>query len=157
DDESRTVIERLLQQRGPGSASAYEVGQAAQGAAASSAPPSGPVFPASSPSDMPAPEDRTVMKPASELLQDALKQAGGAAASLSPEPPPVATAAAAASSDTNVETKRSSGRSEPPAVDDAAAAAAWAEDALKSIADKEAAAPSSKAPAKSAEKIEAPA
>jgi len=51
--------------------------------------------------EMPAPEDRTVMKQAAELLQDALREAGGSMAEVSSSPkpaePPVKTAAAAAS------------------------------------------------------------
>src|SRR6478752_6086250 len=144
DEESRAIIERLLQSRVPGSESAYEAGQAAH--AGSSMPPPGPVFPPSSPSDMPAPEDRTVLKPAAELLQDALKQAGGAASSIPSSVPPA--------EDTHVETKRSSGRSDAPLpVDEAAAAAAWAHDALLSVPDREAAPPSSKPPEKPAEKV----
>ena len=39
-------------------------------------------FPETSPADMPAPEDRTMMKQAAELLQDALREAGGSMAEL---------------------------------------------------------------------------
>ncbi len=74
---------------------------AAAAKAAESAPPpaaGGGMFPDSdSEADMPAPEDRTVMKQAAELLQDALREAGGSMddvgtkpdskkASLKPEP-----------------------------------------------------------------------
>src|SRR5260221_6548635 len=55
---------------------------AAASKASGSAPPrpatGGAFFPQSdSQADMPAPEDRTVMKQAAELLQDALREAGG--------------------------------------------------------------------------------
>jgi uncharacterized protein (TIGR02266 family) len=97
---------------------------AAQSAAAAAATPSShppPAAPASSsgggffpqgagPAELPPPEDRTVMKQAAELLQDALRQAGGSmdevgvpgakavpqeAAPLEPSPPAPAAAAAA--------------------------------------------------------------
>ena len=67
---------------GLGAMGAQAAAAAAAKAAQSAPPPSaagGNMFPSSSSSeaDMPAPEDRTVMKQAAELLQDALREAGG--------------------------------------------------------------------------------
>jgi uncharacterized protein (TIGR02266 family) len=141
DEESRAVIERLLKSRAPGGEGAYDSGPVpapgqSMPPAAASVPPSGPVFPATSGSERP-PEDRTVLKPAAELLQDALQQAGSAGASLPAIEPSVAAPEA------SVETKRSSDRSEPPPVAEEAAAAAWAHDALASLPDKESVPPPS--------------
>ncbi len=71
DDASRDVIERLVETRGE-SESAFD-----------RAPASARMFPDGAPAAQPAPEDRTVMKPAKELFADALRMAGeedGAAA-----------------------------------------------------------------------------
>lgn len=64
DDASREVIERLVETRGD-SESAFD-----------RAPASGRMFPDGAPAAQPAPEDRTVMKPAKELFADALRLAG---------------------------------------------------------------------------------
>jgi uncharacterized protein (TIGR02266 family) len=140
DEESRAIIERLLKSRAPGGEGAYDSGPVpAPGQSmppSASAPPAGPVFPATSGSERP-PEDRTVLKPAAELLQDALQQAGSAGTAL-PAIEPSFTAPEA-----SVETKRSSDRSEPPPPAEEAAAAAWAHDALTSLPDKDSVAPPS--------------
>jgi uncharacterized protein (TIGR02266 family) len=56
------------------------IGLGAMGAMGETPAPPGPAdafFPKSNEADMPAPEDRTVMKQAAELLQEALREAGG--------------------------------------------------------------------------------
>jgi uncharacterized protein (TIGR02266 family) len=67
DDASRTVIDRLLGERTGSGEGAYERSPDAQGQK---------MFPDVAPAQDPAPEDRTVMKPANELLEDALKKTG---------------------------------------------------------------------------------
>lgn len=64
DDASKAVIGRLVEGRGSQHPGAFDN------------TPDKParMFPEASASDVPAPEDRTVMKPASELLQEALKK-----------------------------------------------------------------------------------
>lgn len=77
DDASRGVIDRLLGERAGGGEGAFERSPDAKGPQ---------MFPDASPEDAaPAPEDRTVMKPASELLEDALKKTGEDAALEGPE------------------------------------------------------------------------
>jgi uncharacterized protein (TIGR02266 family) len=66
DEASRSVIERLLESRGPGKDGAFERSPETEA----------PMFPPSGPLPDVAPEDRTVLKPASELLDDALRRAG---------------------------------------------------------------------------------
>ncbi len=65
DEGSRAVIERLLESRGGGTLGAFDRSpdQSAPG-----------MFPSTENLQLPAPEDRTVMKPASELLAEALRK-----------------------------------------------------------------------------------
>src|SRR5690606_24539831 len=67
DEASKTVIQRLVDERGKQTVGAYD-----------KSPDVVPqrMFPADAPVAPPADEDRTVMKPASELLEDALKKSG---------------------------------------------------------------------------------
>lgn len=67
DDSSKSVIEKLVEARGPGSG-AFE-------ASPDSAAAPGNMFPTGA-AEPPAPEDRTVMKPATELLNEALVKTG---------------------------------------------------------------------------------
>ena len=65
DDASRAVIDKLVEGRMPGQEGAFE-----------HLPEARPrMFPSTPPSEL-APEDRTVIKPATELLKDALKKSG---------------------------------------------------------------------------------
>lgn len=63
DDGSRAVIERLLDSRGGGTLGAFD-----------KAPEAERMFPEMRQIDLPAPEDRTVIRPASELLEEALRK-----------------------------------------------------------------------------------
>src|SRR6187551_2600266 len=65
DDASRAVIDKLVEGRAPGQEGAFE-----------HLPDAKPRMFPSTPPAQPAPEDRTVIKPASELLKDALKITG---------------------------------------------------------------------------------
>ncbi len=96
DDESRKVIDRLLGAR-ENEPSAFDIGS--EGTAGSqagvlppiSAPPptpAGSFFPKTSPGLLePAPEDKTVMKQAAELLQEVVREVGGPAAAPPSNPP----------------------------------------------------------------------
>ncbi|HEY5955104.1 MAG TPA: TIGR02266 family protein [Polyangiaceae bacterium] len=86
DDDSRRLIDQLLSSRRDES-SAFDEAEAAQGVEAEapiglgteplSVPPVEPsFFPKLAPAELPAPEDRTVMKQAAELLQEALREVG---------------------------------------------------------------------------------
>jgi|GEM_PF-633033 len=83
DEASRAVIHRLVDERGGGTSGAFD-----------QSPDSTPsqMFPDSGAPLETAPEDRTVMKPASELLEDALRKAAG-------DTPPVAPALVVPSSE----------------------------------------------------------
>lgn len=89
DDESRRLIDQLVHSR-QGEASAFDAEREGTGvdaestvglgndplpAATSKGPPSGPsFFPKNDPAQAPPPEDRTVMKQAAELLEEALRE-----------------------------------------------------------------------------------
>ena len=66
DEASRTVIDKLVEERGDGTKGAFDN---------SPEPKQAKMFPESE-GELPAPEDRTVLKPAHQLLQDALKVTG---------------------------------------------------------------------------------
>ncbi len=73
DEESRGVIERLVSSRGQDSPSAYDSERTSDAPPASA---SARMFPSDAPgAPNHAPEDQTVMKPAKQLLEEALKQA----------------------------------------------------------------------------------
>lgn len=65
DEASRAVIDKLVEGRAPGQEGAFEHLPEARTR----------MFPSTPPAE-PAPEDRTVIKPATELLKDALKKTG---------------------------------------------------------------------------------
>jgi len=65
DEGSRAVIERLLESRGGGTSGAFD---------RSPDQPASGMFPGSENLELPPPEDRTVMKPASELLAEAIRK-----------------------------------------------------------------------------------
>src|SRR5690606_34779254 len=67
DDASRTVIDKLVDERGEAGPGAFEKSPESR---------MKKMFPDAAPAEGPAPEDQTVMKPASQLLEDALKKAG---------------------------------------------------------------------------------
>jgi uncharacterized protein (TIGR02266 family) len=76
----KPAVPRKATMIGLGAMGSHAAAAAAKAAAESTPPPAaaGNMFPSSdSEADMPPPEDRTVMKQAAELLQDALREAGG--------------------------------------------------------------------------------
>jgi uncharacterized protein (TIGR02266 family) len=87
DDESKNIIDQLVTAR-TGEISAYDEvapetespqggSSESSGSGASAIPGAEGFFPKSADAYQPAPEDRTVMKQATELLQEALKEVGG--------------------------------------------------------------------------------
>jgi uncharacterized protein (TIGR02266 family) len=102
DDDSRRLIDQLLSSRRDES-SAFDEAEAAQGVEAeapiglgteplSVAPGEPSFFPKLAPAELPAPEDRTVMKQAAELLQEALREVGDSGSKHTAKAPPSPTA-----------------------------------------------------------------
>jgi uncharacterized protein (TIGR02266 family) len=89
---AKPVAHRKATMIGLGAMGAHAAAAAAAKAAESAPPPrasGGAMFPESdSEADMPPPEDRTVMKQAAELLQDALREAGGSMDDVGTKPEP---------------------------------------------------------------------
>jgi uncharacterized protein (TIGR02266 family) len=95
DDKSKQVIESLVEKRRD-EESTFELGAKGSAGAAVSRPPERAVaedaptqmlFP-EGPSNMPPPEDRTMVKQAAELLQEALREAGGSIQDVEEAPAP---------------------------------------------------------------------
>ena len=75
---AKPAMPRKATMIGLGAMGSHAAAAAAKAAESSPPPSASNMFPSSnSEADMPAPEDRTVMKQAAELLQDALREAGG--------------------------------------------------------------------------------
>lgn len=107
DEESRRLIDQLVHSR-DGEASAFDAERAGAGVdaestvglgtdpiptAGSKAPSSGPsFFPKGEPAEQPPPEDRTVMKQAAELLEEALREVDAEPAAVKPQVAPLASA-----------------------------------------------------------------
>lgn len=104
DEESRHVIDQLVSSR-KGDTSAYEsegegtgvdaeatVGLGTEPIAPASKPPGESFFPKTEPAELPPPEDRTVMKQAAELLEEALREVGTDTAPAASKEPPLAPA-----------------------------------------------------------------
>ncbi|MFI5302845.1 MAG: TIGR02266 family protein, partial [Polyangiales bacterium] len=103
DGQSRELIDRIVAERGPGIGPSFEDNADVPPASASTgalAQEQGGFFPAGPPAELPPPQERTVIRQANEILEDALKSAGLGAnatgANLGSEPlasPPVKTPA----------------------------------------------------------------